>query len=94
MRKVTKYVGREFTQGRDIQMLLDGNNIIPLPVPTKPVETGDEAVDATAKTIWESKIDAHVKQDLKLEDNCMKPYSPIMVQCTGYMKANLRGHPD
>jgi hypothetical protein len=81
--ELAKYIGRDYTHGSDIRWTIDNTEVV-------------HCVDAkaTAKRIWERRIDEFFKRDNKLAENCKTVYSLIMGQCTEYTREKLEGLPD
>jgi hypothetical protein len=85
-KEIAQCMGHIYTYGGDVRWTIDNEPKFTVSVPPdgKIVE-----LNATAKHIWEKRIDEYCKRDLKLAESCEKLYSSILEQCTEYMKVKL-----
>ena len=83
--KIGKYVGSNFTRGKDISCLVETLKVPTIDMPEPPPEDAN----ASVKRVWQKNIDKFVDQQDQLQENIGTLYSLLKGQCTNIMKQQL-----
>ena len=90
--KLAKYVGSKYPNGGDLRASILGMAVVYPPRPTAPADW--DTADPIDKKIWEIQITEHIKRVNKLTAELKSVFSLVWGQCSDYMRAKLKTHPD
>ena len=80
--KTGKYIGSNYTSGKDISCLVETLKVPTIDMPEPPPED----VNASVKCVWQKNIDKFVDRQDQLQENIGTLYSLLKGQCNDKMK--------
>ena len=89
-KEITEYVGCTYGHGEDIRQAVEKLEKPKIPCLAEPATI----TSLTEKTIWDKKLTAVIKRELKLDENLGNLYSLVLGQCTEMICARLEATKD